>query len=100
MLLYQMVKPNSKEQPGLTALCCVASAPYPDPSERPPNLCRVLVNVLMVAAMFAARPSIGVGLTALCFVASARYPHRTKPCCLSPVHSVWNPMAQPAVTAY
>ncbi len=33
MLLYQTVKPNSKEQPGLTGLCCVASAPYPDPSE-------------------------------------------------------------------
>lgn len=33
VLLYQTVKPNSKEQPGLTALCCVASAPYPDPSE-------------------------------------------------------------------
>lgn len=34
VLLYQTVKPNSKEQPGLTALCCVASAPYPDPSKR------------------------------------------------------------------
>ena len=33
MLLYQTVKPNSKEQPGLTGLCCVASAPYRDPSE-------------------------------------------------------------------
>ena len=98
VLLYQMVKPNSKEQPGLTALCCVASAPYPDPSECP-NPCRVLVQVLMVAAMFAARPSIAVGLTALRCVASARYPHRTRPCCLSPVHSVWNPMAGPAVTA-
>ncbi|KAI7839131.1 hypothetical protein COHA_007134 [Chlorella ohadii] len=33
VLLYQTVKPNSKEQPGLTGLCCVASAPYPDPTD-------------------------------------------------------------------
>lgn len=31
VLLYQMVKQGSKEQPGVTGLCSVARAPYEDP---------------------------------------------------------------------